>query len=319
MPTALPAIALLLFGLAVPAGAQSADEAWRAVEARMEAIRKPDPAPKNKAEFTEHFQRAFAEYGEAKQTFLGVAPADPRRWAARWFEVEYSGARTVAGLPGGDVDAALTEILAAPDAPAEVRTQAGARKLLRDADQLGTDLAFEAKWKAAAEAWLAAHPEHSARAEIEERLRRVNFMAGLRATPLELKLTTLDGREVDLGKMRGKVVLIDVWATWCLPCLLELPRLKEVYQKHHAAGFEIVGISLDKELNRLKAFLKDEPLPWPQCCDGLAIKGEFAVRHHIESAPVQWLVDKEGHLAGPVPRGGLEREVLKLLAAPHSP
>jgi thiol-disulfide isomerase/thioredoxin len=82
--------------------------------------------------------------------------------------------------------------------------------------------------------------------------------------PLELKGAAVDGREIDVQRMKGKVVLIDFWATWCPSCLEEVPRVKILYEKFHGQGFEVIGVSLDKKLETLTAFLEKEPTPWPQ-------------------------------------------------------
>ncbi len=86
--------------------------------------------------------------------------------------------------------------------------------------------------------------------------------------PLTLKFTALDGREIDLEKMRGKVVLIDFWATWCPPCVAEMPHLKAVYQKYHPRGLEIVGLSLDRDRKALEKYVAKEKVPWAQRFDG---------------------------------------------------
>ncbi len=86
--------------------------------------------------------------------------------------------------------------------------------------------------------------------------------------PVELKFTALDGREVDLSKMRGKVVLIDFWATGCVPCVAALPEIKAVYDKYHDKGFEVVGITFDGDKDRLTRFIKERGLPWPESFEG---------------------------------------------------
>ena len=64
--------------------------------------------------------------------------------------------------------------------------------------------------------------------------------------------------------MKDQVVLIDFWATWCGPCVREIPNIKQTYDKLHPKGFEIVGISLNKNENALRKFVKEKEMPWPQ-------------------------------------------------------
>jgi thiol-disulfide isomerase/thioredoxin len=132
--------------------------------------------------------------------------------------------------------------------------------------------------------------------------------------PLDIKFTALDGREVDLTHIQGKVVLVDFWATWCGPCVGELPRVKETYQKFHAQGFEIVGISFDGDKTALEHFVKSKDLPWPQYFDGHAWKNQFGVQYCIHSIPTMWLVDKKGNLRETNAREDLQEKVAKLLA-----
>jgi thiol-disulfide isomerase/thioredoxin len=132
--------------------------------------------------------------------------------------------------------------------------------------------------------------------------------------PLDLKFTALDGREVDLSQMKGKVVLIDFWATWCGPCVGEIPHVKETYDKLHSKGFEIVGISFDSNENALRKFVSDRALPWPQYFDGQTWQNKFGVQYAIESIPTMWLVDKKGDLSDSNARDDLQGRVEKLLA-----
>ncbi len=132
--------------------------------------------------------------------------------------------------------------------------------------------------------------------------------------PVDLRFTAVDGREVDLSKMKGKVVLIDFWATWCGPCVAELPHVKAAYDKNHSKGFEIVGVSLDREKESLTEFVTSHQMPWPQYFDGQAWQSKLAVQFGIESIPAMWLVDKKGNLRDINARSGLDGKVEKLLA-----
>src|SRR2546421_2871622 len=132
--------------------------------------------------------------------------------------------------------------------------------------------------------------------------------------PLTMKFTALDGREVDLSKLQGKVVLIDFWATWCGPCRAELPNVKAAYEKLRPKGFEIVGISFDSSKKDLQSFVAKEKMTWPQYFDGLTWKNKIGVKYKIEGIPTMWLLDKKGNLREMEVRGNLESRVEKLLA-----
>ena len=132
--------------------------------------------------------------------------------------------------------------------------------------------------------------------------------------PLDIKFTALDGTAVDISRMRGKVVLGDVWATWCGPCVGEIPHVKAAYQKFHAKGFEVVGISFDGQKPDLERFVRKNELPWPQYFDGLAWENKFGLQYGICGIPTMWLVDKNGNLRETNARNDLQGKVEKLLA-----
>ena len=151
------------------------------------------------------------------------------------------------------------------------------------------------------------------KAAAEKMLKSIKATAELKSKPLDMKFTAVDGREVDLSKMRGKVVLIDFWATWCGPCVQELPNVLKAYKELHPKGFEIIGISLDSDKEKLESFVKEKGMDWPQFFDGKGWKNEMATTYDIHSIPAMWLVDQKGMVIDTAARGGLEGKVAKLL------
>jgi len=111
--------------------------------------------------------------------------------------------------------------------------------------------------------------------------------------PLDLKFTAVDGRKVDLAKLRGKVVLIDFWATWCPPCRIISPDIVALYKKYHRQGLEIIGISADSDKGALRDFVKKEGAPWPQY---FGENGDTTLIDQlgVEQFPTLWLVNKKG-------------------------
>ncbi|MBL9207610.1 MAG: TlpA family protein disulfide reductase [Opitutaceae bacterium] len=150
--------------------------------------------------------------------------------------------------------------------------------------------------------------------------------------PFELVFTAVDGRKVDIKDYRGKVVLVDFWATWCGPCKAEIPNIKKVYAEYQAKGFEIIGISLEnaaikpddtaeqiaakheKARNVLADFTSKTEMPWPQYYDGKHWKNDVSTRFGIASIPAMFLIDPEGRIASTEARGPkLEAEIKRLL------
>jgi thiol-disulfide isomerase/thioredoxin len=130
----------------------------------------------------------------------------------------------------------------------------------------------------------------------------------------QIKFKAVDGSEVDLSKMKGKVVLIDFWATWCGPCMGELPNVLDVYRKYHDKGFEIIGISFDRSIEALQKVTKERGMTWAQYFDGKEWDNDFGAYFGIQGIPTMWLVDKEGKVADTESRGTeLGNKVKKLL------
>jgi thiol-disulfide isomerase/thioredoxin len=124
----------------------------------------------------------------------------------------------------------------------------------------------------------------------------------------------LAGQPLSLSKYKGKVVLVDFWATWCGPCRAELPNVVAAYSKYHDKGFEIVGISLDQSEDALKSFLPENKVTWAQFFDGKGWENVLAKKYGITSIPMTFLLDKEGKIVARDLRGpALETELERLL------
>lgn len=130
---------------------------------------------------------------------------------------------------------------------------------------------------------------------------------------LKLNFDAADGTKVDLAKLQGKVVLIDFWATWCGPCMREVPNVVAAYKKYHDRGFEIVGISLDQSKESMMKVAAAKGMTWPQYFDGKGWGNEISTAYHIKSIPTMWLVGKNGLVATTEARGNLEGEIERLL------
>ncbi|MCA9109847.1 MAG: TlpA family protein disulfide reductase [Planctomycetaceae bacterium] len=131
-------------------------------------------------------------------------------------------------------------------------------------------------------------------ATLEGSARRIN----LKGKPIEVAGTTVAGEPFNVEAWKGKVVLVDFWATWCGPCVAAMPELVELYEAHHEAGLEIVGISLDDSRAQLEEFLHQKQLPWPTLFhEGAGEGGQdhpLATYYGVSSIPTAFLVNREG-------------------------
>jgi peroxiredoxin len=107
-------------------------------------------------------------------------------------------------------------------------------------------------------------------------------------------------------------VLIDFWATWCGPCIQELPNVVAAYQQFHEQGFEVLGISLDRERERLDQFLARQNMPWPQIHD-TPEAGAIANKYGVESIPATFLLGRDGKIARVGLRGEDLHDAVQLL------
>jgi thiol-disulfide isomerase/thioredoxin len=291
----------------------------------------------------------LGELDTALVEFCRRYPTDARRWDAKLTRVMC--ANLSANLEGRPSDRAadekaLKEIAAAADTSTEVKAQASFSLIQFHADPLlqSTNAAALAAVDAEIIAFGKQYPQDlrneqlrllQARLfqkadpakteslmktlakgrdpEIAEEAQGYLIAAEIGRKPVQLKFTAVDGSTVDLDQLRGKVVLLDFWATWCGPCVMSVPKVIATYKKLHNKGFEIVGISLDRNKDSLVAFTKQRGMTWPQYFDGKVWQNDISTRFHVNAIPATWLVDKKGY-AHPADDGDLSAQVEKLLS-----
>ena len=121
------------------------------------------------------------------------------------------------------------------------------------------------------------------------------------------------GEAFDLSRLKGSYVLVDFWATWCGPCVAEIPNVKRAYETFKGKGFEVLGISLDDDEDALKTFIADKGLTYKMIHDAAENHG-FAQKFGITSIPSIFLLDREGNIIATGLRGeALEKKLAELM------
>lgn len=132
----------------------------------------------------------------------------------------------------------------------------------------------------------------------------------------DFELEALDGRTVVLSELRGHVVLINFWATWCPPCRAEMPAIQQVYEQYRGQGFEVLAVNLQEQDAQMSAFVEERGLLFPVLPDR---DGSISNVYRVTSIPTTFFVDRSGVIqeiivGGPLARALIESKVTALLA-----
>lgn len=356
---------LLLFWLCGPLlAAENADAAYD--ELRQLMGERP-PTGLSREESIEHERRLRDQASRLAESFAATYPDHPKKWeAVAWAIMQprrFSGPEAEAEGAAWEERRQILrrELLAAPDVAVDVWVGVAERKIYEETGWRGQTVGDLAQAEAMLDEIARRAPDSSRRKFVEQqflevqarsdpaaaeaRARRLaaaaatnaevaQMAAGVlavneaRRIPLDLKFVAADGREVDLAALRGKVVLIDFWATWCKPCMDEMPNVIRVYEAYRAQGFEVIGISFDKAPGaaprafektaaQVVEFARANGMSWPHHYDGEYWANEIGRRFAIRVLPTVFLLDREGRLVSTEAKGAkLEPAVRKLLGLP---
>ncbi len=318
----------------MPAEAGPADQAWNAIQTAISTPPQPpaewatkEPTPADVETFRRGRADLAVKIADQSKDFYTRFAADPRAAEARVNEMRLLDAAINLGLtntltrleelekarladPNLPVDDRIgitltaatraAELLAGSDeAKAKANLEVTVRDLIKQFPQrpepyqvllglVGDD--SSEKSRATLQSLVGTNVPPEVRESAQQILKRLEFMG----KPLELKFTSVDGKEIDLATYKGKVVLVDFWATWCRPCIRALPGVKKAYAELQSKGFEILGISFDEEKGDLTSFVEKEKMTWPQYFDGKGWENVLGARFGIASIPAMWLVDRQG-------------------------
>jgi thiol-disulfide isomerase/thioredoxin len=137
---------------------------------------------------------------------------------------------------------------------------------------------------------------------------------------ISIEATRLDGQPLDWASYRGKIVLLDYWATWCGPCIAEIPNIRHLYDVYRERGFDVIGVSVDTDKEELQSFVEKNEIPWAVTYyageDSPGMAQPLAVQFGVSTIPVALLVDQEGRLIALEARGDELADWLERMLGP---
>lgn len=151
--------------------------------------------------------------------------------------------------------------------------------------------------------------KHPYTVEIDRIIKQSSITVGNIAP--DFKAVDLDGNKIRLSDFKGKYVLIDFWASWCGPCIREMPNVKEVYKANKSKNFEIIGVSLDNKKDKCIKAVKSHKMKWRNICDADAWNSELARLYNVKAIPYTVLIDPNGKIVNIGLRGDKLKNTLK--------
>ena len=325
---------------------KTADELFAYIEkyATVEDLEPDDALPHDEqiAQMRKLVDEKVARLRPAIDTFLKQYAKDPRHWDVQIQRIFFL--KEAENISDEEFDGTLKTVAAAPDASANARHRARGVMLQNELgevdpnkgltpevektmadyekdfpdDDSGKDLvALRVRLlQASAPDKLASALEALTKSPNKSTAEAAGSQLVLLTQPVELKFdSATDGKPVDLSKLRGKVVLLDFWATWCGPCMAKLPDIQKLNAKYKDKDFQLIGISLDQDKAALLKTAKAKNMDWPEYFDGKGWESVVGTRFGVQSIPAAWLVDKKGLAHAVSQEADLDEEIAKLLEA----
>jgi peroxiredoxin len=276
-------------GDVTPLNAEDRKKEYAALQKELEATRPIEGATRE--EVLAYLELLIEKYGkfardnpqtaegfEAASTVALMLAQSRHKDALKYAEL------AVAAAPKSGVDVKRVALCWAMIADGRLQKEdaVGAREAIEKVKPLD-----EAMYKQLAGQFAEAEKQLAGVREAKERLQ-----VGKEPFPIEEK--DIAGKAVSLAALKGKVVLVDFWAPWCGPCMEEMPNVAKLYKEQHQRGFEIIGVSLDKDEESLQGAIKEQGIAWPILSDHAFWQNAIARKWGIRSIPTTYLLDRKG-------------------------